>query len=534
MTGSRDGESIMKINVNDCLKLDAFKGCRVLASEDKCSRRVRSVSVLDETDLKMGVERNGKADQLVITHFWAAKDDIPAQRKAVTELAKKGVSALVVYTDDAGVASVDDTVVDAARKAGLPLISIEDNGSISYSTLIEQVLDKILYGEVLSDNLLNNTMYHLLNFEKHSSFPDAMREAAMHNDLQIVLMTEEFNTILTVETRHLVKIEDAVQAARKLDAFSMNGFTRVDIEGIVTYWGFINIKDSRYILVIVDNKDEYSATEMTKVARSIELAIGMWKYTPGRDSRAEFIKSAVRGDLSFCHTLLEEAGLRDVQFTSAFYVRNAGSSTDDLQDILAEYKKKYGFGLLTTIDSGEIYGIVYAERGQERGIEVKTACLAMFDELKGIKKGERIFHVTGLERLESCVDGFKMINKTAKYMEKVFPYKRVFSKYEIAMVSDCVYMQSGSQMQRRMYLDLLEPFEREVSSNKGRMLVDTLSTFVLDAGMNSGKTAEFLDIHNNTVQYRLKKANEILGAEMTANRVIPGLTLALALKRLEE
>ena len=52
--------------------------------------------------------------------------------------------------------------------------------------------------------------------------------------------------------------------------------------------------------------------------------------------------------------------------------------------------------------------------------------------------------------------------------------------------------------------------------------------------MNSGKTAKFMDIHNNTVQYRLKKANEILGAEMTGNRVIPGLTMALALKRLED
>ena len=61
-----------------------------------------------------------------------------------------------------------------------------------------------------------------------------------------------------------------------------------------------------------------------------------------------------------------------------------------------------------------------------------------------------------------------------------------------------------------------------------------ISTFVLDAGMNSGRTAEFLEIHNNTVQYRLKKANDILGAEMTANRIIPGLTMALAIKRLEE
>ena len=69
-------------------------------------------------------------------------------------------------------------------------------------------------------------------------------------------------------------------AASKEDAFSMNGFTRVDIEGVITYWGYINIKDQKYILVIVDNEDEYSGAEMTKLAQTIELAIGMWKYTP--------------------------------------------------------------------------------------------------------------------------------------------------------------------------------------------------------------------------------------------------------------
>ena len=524
----------MKINVNDCLKLDAFRGSRVLSCREACTRRVRSVSVLDESDLDMGVDRNGIKDQMVITHFWASKDDIAAQKKAVAALGAKGISALVVYLNESGVRQVAPEVVEAAEKAGLPLIVIDDTGSITYSMLIEQVLDKILYGENYADNILNNTIYHLLNFEKHSSFPAALREAALNNNYQVVLMTEEYNTILTVETRHLVKIEDAVQAARKLDAFSMTGFTRVEIESVITYWGFINIKDKRYILVIVDNEDEYSAAEMSKLAQTIELAIGMWKYTPDRDSRAEFIKSAVRGDISFCHTLLDESGLRGMQFTSAFYIRNAGDYVNDFMDIIAEYKKKVDFGLLTTTESSEIYGIVYTEGGQEKGIEVKNACLEMFDRLKSVKKDGRIFHVTGTERLESCVDGFKMINKTARYMEKVFPFKRVFSKYEISMVSDCVYMQSGSQAQRKMYLDLLEPFEREVSQNKGRMLVDTLSTFVLDAGMNSGMTAEFLEIHNNTVQYRLKKANEILGAEMTANRVIPGLTLALALKRLEE
>ncbi len=524
----------MKINVNDCLKLDSFRNAMILAGADSLDRRVKSVSVFDEADLGMGVERNGEKDQMVLTHFWTCSNDIDVQKKIVSGLASRGVSALVVFLNERGVSGLSEEVVKEADGRHLPLIAIAEAEHVTYSMLIEQVIDKILYGETYSDNVLNSTMYHLLNFENHSSFPDALREAALCNRYQVVLMTEEFNTILTVETRHLVKIEDAVHAARKLDAFSVNSFTRVEIEGVVTYWGFIEIKESRYILVIVDNEDEYSAAEMTKLARSIEIAIGMWKYTPDRDSRAEFIKSAVRGDISFCHTLLDESGLRGMQFTSAFYIKNVGDDISTFLDILAKYKKQVDFGLLTSTEAGELYGIIYTEGGQERGIEVKNACLEMFDELKAIKKNERIFHVTGFERLESCVDGFKMINKTARYMEKVFPYKRVFSKYEIAMVSDCVYMQSGSQMQRRMYLELLEPFEREVSQNKGRMLIDTLSTFVLDAGMNSGRTAEFLEIHNNTVQYRLKKANEILGAEMTANRVIPGLTLALALKRLEE
>ena len=524
----------MKINVNDCLKLDAFRGGRVLACADECTRRVRTVSVLDEADLAMGVERNGVGEQMVITHFWTSKDDVEAQKAAVAALGRKGISALVVYLNEKGVTDVSPEVIRTAESVRLPLISIRDDGNTTYSMLIEQVLDKILYGENYSDNILNNSISHLLNFEKHSNFPEALREAAMNNNYQVVLMTEEFNTILTIETRHLVRIEDAVHAARKLDAFNMNGFTRVEIESVVTYWGFINIKDSRYILVIVDNDDEYSASEMGKLAQTIELAIGMWKYTPDRDSRAEFIKSAVRGDISFCHTLLDESGLRGMQFTSCFYIKDTTGDKDAFYEVLDEHRKRTDLGMLLTTESDEIYGIIYVEGGQARGIEAKNACLAMYDALKALCKEEKIFHITGMETLEACVDGFKMINKTGKFMDKVFPFKRVFSKYEISMVSDCVYMQTGSQMQRRMYLDLLEPFEREVSQNKGRMLIDTLSTFVLDAGMNSNRTADFMNIHNNTVQYRLKKANEILGAEMTANRVIPGLTMALALKRLEE
>lgn len=522
----------MKITVEDCLQLDAFSGSKVLSCNSKLDRRVRSVSVLDEDNLDNGVERNGISEQMVITHFWNSKNDILAQARAVTGLGKSGVAALVVYLNEDGVREIDQKVIDAAEKAGLIVISIIDGGKVTYAMLIEQVLDKILYGHNYSDNILNNTIYHLLNFEKHSSFPVALKEAALNNQYQIVLMTEEFNPILTIETRNSVTIDNAIKAARMNDALHAEVFTKQLIENVVTYWGYINIDEQKYILVIVDNNDDYSATEMKKLAEIIELAIGMWKYTPERDSRAEFIKSAVRGDMSFCYTLLEEAGLKGKQFMSTFCVKNIDKS--EFYETLETFRIKHGFDVLTLNDGHQFYGMVYGDFNQEKSLNVKFACLDMFETLKSGKRDIRVFHTTGMDTLDTAVDGFKLINRTWNYVEIVFPYKRVFSKYEMSVVCDCESMFTSGTTLKKMYLDLLEPFHREVSEHKSKLLLDTLATFVLDAGMNSNKTSELMKVHNNTVQYRLKRINEVLGAEITANRIIPGLTMALAIKRLEE
>ena len=154
------------------------------------------------------------------------------------------------------------------------------------------------------------------------------------------------------------------------------------------------------------------------------------------------------------------------------------------------------------------------------------------EELKE-KKHVRIYHSTGFDGIEGAGDGFRLINETWSFAGYIFPYKRVFTKYETALVAGCISIQTQGGYLKKNYTDLLAHFRKE-GDNKAKQLLETLETFVLDAGMNSGKTAEFMGIHTNTVQYRLKKINEILGAEITGNRVIPGLTIALALQRLEE
>lgn len=379
--------------------------------------------------------------------------------------------------------------------------------------------------------VINNTITRLLNFEKYSNFKQALEDTAIVNDFQVVLLSEDFNPLIIVETRHQITIDEAIRVGRDLAGGVGDSYRFVEIGGTKTYWGAININSEKYYLLLVDNEDKYTNEEINMLAEIIELSMGMWKYTPERDAKAEFIRALIRGNKSLAYSLREEAGVSGENIIGVFFIRDF-----DQQKVEEAYKKAEAGGnirMIKVIEDSESYGVILKQgnAGDKNDINYIEESIALFDNIKEDKK-VRVFHVTGVDGIEGAGDGLRLINETCAFVENIFPYKRVFSKYEMVLVSNCIYIQITGGQLKKNYMDLLEPFRKE-GSNKAKQLLETLETFVLDAGMNSAKTSEFLEVHTNTVQYRLKKINEILGAEITGNRVIPGLTVALALRRME-
>lgn len=523
----------MKITIKDCIELDVFKPCVIASGNRNLTNPVRSVSVLDATDSKTAIKNNGIKDQLVLTSFYGMKGDIKSQVKVVKALAEKGVSGIVLFHSNQGVTPENAPVVEAAEAAGLPLIVLTSGNKSEYADVIESVMDKLLSGSDLANDLINNTISNLMDFDRHRTFQEALNVAALKNDFQVVLISKDFNPILIAENRHKVSVADAVRKLQKKgNSEEGSRYSILDVEDIAAFWGTVTIESEEYFLLIVDNEEKYSAVEITKLAEIIELAMGMWKYTPVRDTKAELIKALMRGNRSLAYTLKDEMDLSDFAPISVFYGRdmNLGRMTE----ITETYEKNGCCEILSITEGNETYGIILKKESsnQDTGF-CKTECVNIYDEIKSGSEDVRIFHATGLNGLEGAADGFNLINETCTFVESVFPYKRVFSKYEMVLVSNCISIQLQGGHTKRNYVSLLEPFMKEMGENKARQLLDTLETFVLDAGMNSGKTAELMKIHTNTVQYRLKRINEVLGAEITGNRVVPGLTIALALQRLE-
>ncbi|MDD2295076.1 MAG: PucR family transcriptional regulator, partial [Eubacteriales bacterium] len=159
--------------------------------------------------------------------------------------------------------------------------------------------------ETFSNSLINNSIYHLLNFEKYGSFPVAIREAAINNNFQVVLFSGDFNTVFSVETRHTVSIEDVVRMGIEQDIDKNTKNTRLDFKGLSTYWGPVTLSGVKYYLMLVDNDVNYTQDEIVKLAEIIELAMGMWNYTPERDIIAEFIRALRRGNRSLAYALMQ-------------------------------------------------------------------------------------------------------------------------------------------------------------------------------------------------------------------------------------
>ncbi|MBQ2161392.1 MAG: PucR family transcriptional regulator, partial [Firmicutes bacterium] len=276
--------------------------------------------------------------------------------------------------------------------------------------------------------VINNTITRLLNFEKYSNFKQALEDTAIVNDFQVVLLSEDFNPLIIIETRHQITIDEAIRVGRDLASGVGDSYRFVEINGTKTYWGAININSEKYYLLLVDNEDKYSNEEINMLAEIIELSMGMWKYTPERDAKAEFIRALIRGNKSLAYSLREEAGVASELILGVFFIKDFDSQK--VEEAYREAEEKGNIRVIKVAEDDESYGIILRDPSKKDKTDLNEIeeCIALFDRIKEDKK-VRVFHVTGIDGIEGAGDGLRIISETSAFVESIFPYKRVFSKY---------------------------------------------------------------------------------------------------------
>ncbi len=519
----------MRVTVKDCLELPAFKKALVLAGNQGLDNRVSAISFLEAGNFGSIKTNMHKKDEIILAAAFPEIFNEETQLQMFRSLSEGGGAALVLLSADRAAEKWPQSVISLSGELKLPIILIAEEGETTYADVINAVMEKVLYGDNFANRLISNTIFHLLNFEKHSNFQSAAREAAINNNFQMVILSEDFNPIFSVETRHRTTIAEAIRAGIERDVDKSAVYTRIDINGALTYWGPVTINGEKHYMFIVDNEDSYSPGEITKLAEILEIAMGMWKYSPVKDAKAEFIKALRRGNKSLAYCLKDEAMTEGDEIVSVFCI--SGIDRDDCLKKITAFEKRTGYEVLKIHEGDEIYGMVL-EGSRERMEEPGESCTELYQELH-INDSVIIFHVTGADGIEGSSDAYQLINEAWPFIRYIFPHQHIFTKYELALASNCINISIRNDSVKKNYMDLIAPF-KAAGEGKGKQLLETLEIFVLDAGMNTSRTAKMMSIHTNTVQYRLKRIREILQADMMGTTIIPGLTVALAVERIEK
>lgn len=516
----------MKITVRECLELRFLKDAIVAGGKAGLDNKVTAVSFFDWGTIGKPVLELHKRDEMILAPLLSVQEDFENSLQLIRGLADAGVAALVLFPFNGFAENFKKAIETLCDELGLPVLFMPEDTKIAYSDVINEVMEKVLYGDNFGNRLISNTIFHLLNFEKHSSFQSAVREAAINNNFQIILLSEDYNPIFSVETRHRATIADAIREGIQRGVGKSMVYTKIDVNGVLTYWGPVTIDGQKLFMLIVDNEDSYSPGEITKLAEIVEISMGMWKYSPEGDAKAEFIKALRRGNKSLAYSIKDEAGVAGEDIVSVFSLE--GIEKDEGLKILSSFEKKWGSTVLTIHEGDEICGMILSN---SEGFD-NDACMELYSQLEKSKL-KILFHVTGVDGIEGAGDAYHLINEAWPFIQHIFPQMTVFSKYELALASNCISISLKGDTVKKNYMDLLEPFNR-LSDSRGKQLLETLEIFMLDAGMNTAKTAKMMKVHANTVQYRIKRIKEILNADIMETTIMPGLIVALAIDRMEK
>lgn len=543
----------MKITLKDCLELDIFKNySKVIAGYDGLDRKVKGVSVLDAVDRLDAVKGNGKKEELVITSFDVFENYNVVEGTFLEELNKMNISALVLlsYSEDEVIEAKEEYrgFLEKADKIRLPIIEIQ-NSNIGYSDILSSVMNEILFGEHIEKDLINDSVFQLMNFKKYPEFVDAVTNICKEHNLNITIISEEYNKVSEIGKSEELYTEEIVKIIKERKGKEREGEFRPFEYNFKnygnTFFSKVSFLDNNYFLVIEDEKSVYNWIELRKFAEILELTAKVWKFVPEKDYKADIVKAMLRGNKNLVISFSDILGLGERDLISVFLGKNVNKRIWD--DEILYFEEKTGYKIYRLEEEDRIYGLIVKETKNNHNEEEKhnkpyevkdysleeiQEVLGLYEDLKNNNSEARVFHYTGINNISEVVDAYKLILDTFSYVEDIFPYKRSFSRYEMMMVLNSLTINNSGEYVKNMYLGIFDLFNQRTCGNKVSQLLLTFETFVLDAGMNSNKTAEILNIHVNTVQYRLKKINDILGVEITGNRVIPGLTIALALYRL--
>ena len=517
--------------VKDLFVLDIMKQCKVLSGQSGLTRQVKNVNISDTPDIINYIEKN----QLLLTTGYGFVEDTQSLYDLIVEMDKLNCAGIIIKIDRF-LKKLPEEIIALSEELAFPII--HSPTELNLGSMSRHILNYLNDDET-------EQLYYALHFQKEFSkmmFEDYSVEALVEQlslsiERPVLLLNHraEEQVISNLAKTRLASgaleqvnqiIKENIQAAR-------NGFSYIKPSKQYkpfTTFSIVTKNTHPSILVIFDSATlPYPSSQL-----AIEQASNVISFTKIKEEAVDENLRMLKND--FFSDLIENNNLarKDMIIQANYYGLEMEANSiciactvdikeDSQNDGAHLYEKRVGafhhqitslledaiieHNLKATLFSKGIYFVIIAQFSSYTEEEVNKITELIQDVQSSIDEFTLSFGVSSViqdldklgtayeEALEALMQGYAIFHEEFIYFYKTKELKELLTAIPIKDL-------------RALYENTLKTLAYPEGDDEE--LVRTIEVY-LEHQCEITSTARALYVHRNTVKYRVKKAEEILG-----------------------
>lgn len=481
----------MGVAVSTILNLECLRGAKVLGGVEALDNEVSSVTVLEESTLN---PRRGEASgQMVITSFSKIKDDTKAQYEVIKALDTEGVVCLCIsqnYTK-----RVEKSLIDLCNRLNMVLLQIPLS-SDRYQKIIYEVM-QCIYTSQSSHTFLGLILQHMVKEPEHRRSMEAAT-ALMRDLMHLSFMLCDTNAnVLNICTWPLEKEQEIRQLGKQGAALVVSTFhaSHRALHQDVHFFCFNT--DSTLV----------NPALFEQACEIVELCLDLFSPHYGDFVVSELIKAILNDEPIKMRRLANLFNI-DVKSIDTLLLINYQGTAVERRALMLQWRgelEKYFLPVVADIYEDHLIAFINSKSTSKNlsQLALQTASKVFAN---AASKKYTVYVSTDLKDTSHTLSNYLSIVKYEELVAKIYPKDTLITFAKIALAKQVKHIIENGQVSYSNALSVLQPLEEE-----NPILLDSLETYLLEGQCNIKDTATLMDVHVNTMKYRIHQISLLLG-----------------------
>lgn len=503
------------MTVSDVMKLPSMAGAEAIAGHVGLSNPVESVSVLEYGAAAKALDPFFNANtfagnDLLITAFVNIEDDVAAQCANVRRYHAVGHVGIVLYYVGIILPEINQALIDTCNELDFVLISMPPmRADLRFSELLTEVLFSIFREQQKERFFVSSILDRLSGLPPEQRNVDTLLHMLSEHLQSSVFLTDrkgKLDSVVFWPRSIAGLISDKLPAWIKKAA----GHSRLELP-LHDKTGYLYrcptlLHDSDDLqLYLLHFGGVLTDDILWQASELLRLFIRIWNKDHGKFVTAELVRAIINGNQLQMNRLARafHIQVKDLNQMWIFLPKSPQSGYDEklLQrctDCLSHRSMSFLIGYYEE-------NLVAFAKGAANGSQRESIEQDLLHCLAELTDSYEIVCCSCLNTITELRNAYLNGIQYHDIARKIFPTKRILHTSDILFAMTCRRI-IDEDFLLRQYLPILEHLQRlsaDISS--------TVSTYLLDADSNMAKTAQLQFVHLNTIKYRLRNVQDLVG-----------------------